>query len=126
MEHRLLTSPAEVLEINFLEDGAMLAAPPPLVPPTAPPLAWLSNRKQPRRPSTLLTVERAGRADAIAVWFDLWLDGERGERDVVSTRPERRSPGDASGWVSEFLGYGGALHIADRRAEECQFAFINI
>lgn len=111
MEHRLLTSPAEVLEINFLEDGAMLAAPPPLVPPTAPPLAWLSNRKQPRRPSTLLTVERAGRADAIAVWFDLWLDGERGERDVVSTRPERRSPGDASGWdAGVYFASGIELH----------------
>lgn len=77
----------------------MLVAPPA---PAAPPPAWLSTRKRPRPPLTL-PVERTGRADAIAVWFDLWLDGERGERDVVSTRPERHSPGDASGWVSYLL-----------------------
>lgn len=53
----------------------------------------------PHHPPLRLPVIRPGRADAVAVWFDLWLDGERGEHDIVSTRPEQRTKGEASGWV---------------------------
>lgn len=75
--------------------------------PTAP--------TQQQQASSSLSVERSGRADAIAVWFDLWLDEERGEHDVVSTRPERCLPGDASGWVSfSFRSYWGMLLVLGR------------
>lgn len=76
--------------MDFLKTGSDLLAPSP--PP--------SENTGPHVSTTRLPVKRSGRADAVAVWFDLWLDRERGERDVVSTRPERKAHGDASGWVS--------------------------
>lgn len=89
LEHRLLTRPTAVLEIDFLKDGAVLMGCAPSTP----------RSSHPHRPPVRLPVIGPGRADAVAVWFDLWLDGERGEHDIVSTRPEQRTKGDASGWV---------------------------
>lgn len=88
MEHRLLTSPTAVLDVDFLKDGAAIMMP-SWSPPRAP------------SPGLCLPIRRTGHADAVAVWFDLWLDNEREECDVVSTRSERcRRVDDASGWVS--------------------------
>lgn len=85
LEHRLLTSKTAMLDVDFLRDGATIMAP---------------SCSEPRPPSQFpLVVNQAGRADAVAVWFDLWLDEERGQDDVVSTRPEGCARGDASGWV---------------------------
>lgn len=110
LEHQLLTSPIAVLEVDFLRDGAALLAARSAMT-TA--MAQQQKKKQPPLSATAaaassdaqqflrLQVERSGRADAVAVWFDLWLDEERGAHDVVSTRPERRVRGDASGWVRE-------------------------
>lgn len=86
-----------MLEVDFLKDGVDLMARSATcsshgvhAAPGMPPPSAIAN----------LAVKCSGRADAVAVWFDLWLDKERGERDVVSTRPEQSAPGDASGWVS--------------------------
>ncbi|CAN0156533.1 unnamed protein product [Ectocarpus sp. 4 AP-2014] len=105
LEHRLLTSPQPVLEVDFLKDGADLMArsatcSPKGVPaaPGMPPPSAIAN----------LAVKCSGRADAVAVWFDLWLDKERGERDVVSTRPGQSAPGDASGWDAGIYFANGA------------------
>lgn len=87
-----MTSPTAVLEIDFLRDGANLMA---SLPSAAPEYSTT--------PSRVVPVELSGSADAVAVWFDLWLDEERTERDVVSTRHERSSRGDSSGWVSCFV-----------------------
>lgn len=85
-----------MLEIDFLRDGANLMAPkPPAAPERSAELC-----AAPPNALRVVPVERSGHADAVAVWFDLWLDGERTERDVVSTRPERSSHRDSSGWVS--------------------------
>lgn len=89
LKHQQLTSPTAVLEVDFLKTGAAHLAP----------LGSSSAHTTPPVSTTYLSVKRSGRADSVAVWFDLWLDGERGECDVVSTRPERRTDGDASGWV---------------------------
>lgn len=83
-----------MLDINFLEDGATLMAPP-------------SSSPRRHRPLITVPVERSGCADALAVWFDLWLDDEREERDVVSTRPEQHTEGDASGWVRVVYDHAG-------------------
>ncbi|CAM9947198.1 unnamed protein product, partial [Sphacelaria rigidula] len=108
LEHKKLTFPTAVLDINFLEIGAVLMAPPH---PTAP--------TQQQQASSSLSVERSGRADAIAVWFDLWLDEERGEHDVVSTRPERCLPGDASGWdAGVYFASGVELQVGGDAALE--------
>ncbi|CAN0025645.1 unnamed protein product, partial [Ectocarpus sp. 12 AP-2014] len=105
LEHRLLTSPQPVLEVDFLKDGADLMArsamcSPQDVPaaPGMPPSSAVAN----------VAVKCSGRADAVAVWFDLWLDKERGERDVVSTRPGQSAPGDASGWDAAIYFADGA------------------
>eukprot|EP00904_Undaria_pinnatifida_P007075 jgi/Undpi1/3498/HiC_scaffold_16.g06870.m1 len=92
LDHRLLTSPTAVLEIDFLRDGANLMA---SLPSAAPEYSTT--------PSRVVPVELSGSADAVAVWFDLWLDEERTERDVVSTRHERSSRGDSSGWVDDMV-----------------------
>lgn len=78
--------------MDFFKTGAAVMTHDPKGSSSAPTGPHLST--------TRLPVKRSGRADAVAVWFDLWLDEERGERDVVSTRPERKFDGDASGWVS--------------------------
>lgn len=94
LDHRLLTSPTAVLDVDFLEAGAILMA---------PPIQTSLLAAHVRHALLPLPVQLSGRADAIAVWFDLYLDGEREDRDVVSTRSERRSRGDASGWVSQHV-----------------------
>ena len=68
--------------------------------PSAAPQPSSESSATPSTALQVVLVERSGRADAVAVWFDLWLDGERTERDVVSTRPERSNHRDSSGWVS--------------------------
>lgn len=85
-----------MLEIDFLRDGANLMAP----KPSAAPERSSERSSTPSTALRVVRVEHSGRADAVAVWFDLWLDGERTERDVVSTRPERSNHRDSSGWVS--------------------------
>eukprot|EP00752_Nemacystus_decipiens_P012097 g10724.t1 len=99
LKHQQLTSTAAVLEVDFLETGAALMAPSE---------SSSSAFAGPRFSTTRFPVKRSGRADAVAVWFDLWLDGERGERDVVSTRPERKFEGDASGWDAGIYFTSGA------------------
>ncbi|CAN0238962.1 unnamed protein product, partial [Pylaiella littoralis] len=128
LEHQLLTSPTAVLEVDFLRDGAALLAAraamttaqqqkttsSPL-PAAAAPAAAPASASAPAPAAAIqkfqLPVDRSGCADAVAVWFDLWLDGERGARDVVSTRPERRISGDASGWdAGIYFASGESLH----------------
>lgn len=113
LEHRLLTHPKPVLEIDFLKEGAALLA---------PSASTTVGGSRPQVSPLRLPVERSGRADAIAVWFDLWLDEERGDRDVVSTRPERRSSGDMSGWVSRQLFFGLVHPEAALRRHEPQYS----
>lgn len=98
LKHQQLTFPTAVLEVDFSKAGVALMAPSESSPAHTGPCSC----------TTRLPVKRSGRADAVAVWFDLWLDGERGERDVVSTRPERKFDGDASGWVSWKITRGSA------------------
>ncbi|CAB1120229.1 unnamed protein product [Ectocarpus sp. CCAP 1310/34] len=107
LEHRLLTSPQPVLEVDFLKDGADLLARAATCSPQGVPAAL---GMPPPSAIANLAVKCSGRADAVAVWFDLWLDKERGERDVVSTRPGRSAPGDASGWdAGIYFAHGANL-----------------
>ncbi|CAM9571626.1 unnamed protein product [Scytosiphon promiscuus] len=113
LEHHLLTPPTAVLDVDFLRDGADLVASSavPSLPSdcsTADGAAPRPHVHPPLAAAARSPVTRSGRADAVAVWFDLWLDGERGEQDIVSTRPERETHGDASGWDAGIYFASGA------------------
>lgn len=110
-----MTSPTAVLEIDFLRDGAVLMAP----KPSAAPERSAERSAAPSTALRVVPVERSGRADAVAVWFDLWLDEERTERDVVSTRPERSNHSDSSGWVSFVVASFVLLCCVDDKAKAC-------
>ena len=111
LKHQQLTSPTAVLEVDFLKTGVDLMAPSEISSEhTGPHMSSTTTR---------LPVKRSGRADAVAVWFDLWLDGERGERDFVSTRPEQKFYGDASGWVSWKFQREGLRFTADSLLSAC-------
>ncbi|CAM9175374.1 unnamed protein product [Choristocarpus tenellus] len=100
VEHRLLTVPAPVLEVKFLEDGLAL---------------WKTLEQEGNSLVTIpptvsqLPVTASGRTDAIAVWFDLWLDDERGEDNIVSTRPCPRGGTHTSGWDSGIYFSSGIM-----------------